>query len=116
MSLLGDRARSEDHARYAGVASGVSRRLGTVTGNSAADFKIQWSLINGQTISLTATPIGGRGAAVDSGQWTVISGQRSGDRGVGCAAGGVGLWCDRILNGSGYGFLCDVFWVCCALL
>jgi hypothetical protein len=56
------------------VASGVSRRLGTVTGNSAADFKIQWSLINGQTISLTATPIGGRGAA-GSGALSVGPGQ-----------------------------------------
>jgi len=56
------------------VSSGVSRRLGLVTGNSAADFKIQWSFINGQSISLTATPIGGRGSA-GSGSLNVSPGQ-----------------------------------------
>jgi len=56
------------------VTSGVSRRLGLVTGNSAADFKIQWSIVNGQSISLTATPIGGRGAA-GSGALNVSPGQ-----------------------------------------
>jgi hypothetical protein len=43
------------------VTSGVSRRLGQVTGNGTADFKISWSTANGQQIVLTATPIGGRG-------------------------------------------------------
>lgn len=56
------------------VSSGVSRRLGLVTGNSAADFKIQWSIVNGQSISLTATPIGGRGSA-GSGALNVSPGQ-----------------------------------------
>lgn len=45
------------------VANGVARRLGTVSGNSSADFKIPWSVANGQPITLTATPIGGRGVA-----------------------------------------------------
>lgn len=56
------------------VSSGVTRRLGLVTGNSAADFKVAWSLVNGQTISLTATPIGGRGSAT-SGSLNVAPGQ-----------------------------------------
>jgi len=56
------------------VSSGVSRRLGLVTGNSAADFKIAWSIINGQSIALTATPIGGRGSA-GSGSLSVAPGQ-----------------------------------------
>lgn len=56
------------------VSSGVSRRLGLVTGNSAADFKISWSIINGQSIALTATPIGGRGSA-GSGSLSVSPGQ-----------------------------------------
>jgi len=56
------------------VSGGVSRRLGLVTGNSAADFKIQWSIINGQSIALTATPIGGRGSA-GSGSLNVAPGQ-----------------------------------------
>jgi hypothetical protein len=43
------------------VASGVSRRLGQVTGNASGDFTISWSAVNGQLIVLTATPIGGRG-------------------------------------------------------
>ena len=56
------------------VSSGVSRRLGQVSGNSAGDFKIAWSLVNGQSISLTATPIGGRGSAV-SGSLNISPGQ-----------------------------------------
>lgn len=56
------------------VSSGVSRRLGLVTGNSAGDFKIPWSFINGQSISLTGTPIGGRGNAL-SGSLNVSPGQ-----------------------------------------
>ena len=56
------------------VSSGVSRRLGTVSGNGAGDFKIAWSLVNGQTISLTAIPIGGRGSA-GSGSLSVSPGQ-----------------------------------------
>lgn len=56
------------------VTSGASRRIGTVTGNGAADFKIDWSVANGQSITITATPIGGRGTA-SSGPLTVGIGQ-----------------------------------------
>ena len=48
------------------VANGVSRRLGTVSGNSSGDFKINWSVANGQPITLTATPIGGRGSVASA--------------------------------------------------
>ena len=42
---------------------GASRRLGTVSGNSAQDFPIPWNAISGQGVYLTAIPIGGSGAA-----------------------------------------------------
>jgi hypothetical protein len=45
------------------VVSGVSRRLGTVSGNSSGDFSVEWGLTVGQSITLTAVPIGGRGSA-----------------------------------------------------
>jgi hypothetical protein len=41
------------------VVSGVSRRLGQVTGNSSGDFSITWPTV-GQQIALTATAIGSR--------------------------------------------------------
>jgi hypothetical protein len=44
------------------VVSGVSRRLGMVTGNGAGDFKINWSVAYGQPIVLRAVPIGGNGS------------------------------------------------------
>jgi hypothetical protein len=44
------------------IVSGVARRLGMVTGNSAGDFKIGWSVVNGQSIILRAVPIGGNGS------------------------------------------------------
>jgi hypothetical protein len=56
------------------VVSGQARRLGTVGGNSTADFTISWSVANGQSITLTASPIGGRGSA-SSGQLNVGVGQ-----------------------------------------
>lgn len=56
------------------VVSGVSRRLGTVTGNSSADFKIDFLMTVGQSIAITATPIGGRGIA-SSGSLSVGEGQ-----------------------------------------
>ena len=56
------------------VVNSVSRRLGTVTGNSAADFKIAWSVANGQPMTIIATPIGGRGIA-SSGALSVGVGQ-----------------------------------------
>jgi hypothetical protein len=56
------------------VSNGVSRRLGLVSGNSSADFKVDWAVANGQGIIITATPIGGRGAA-GSGSLNVAPGQ-----------------------------------------
>jgi hypothetical protein len=44
------------------LANSTTRRLGQVTGNSSASFKIPWSVANGQQIVLVAVPIGGRGA------------------------------------------------------
>lgn len=43
------------------VSSGVARRLGQVSGNGAADFSFGYNLANGQSIYMTATPIGGGG-------------------------------------------------------
>ena len=56
------------------VSNGVSRRLGLVSGNSSASFKVEWSLASAQGIILTATPIGGRGSA-GSGSLIVAPGQ-----------------------------------------
>ncbi len=42
------------------VVSGVSRRLGMVTGNSAGDFTVPWSLGSTSGITLAVHPIGGR--------------------------------------------------------
>jgi hypothetical protein len=56
------------------VSNGISRRLGLVSGNSSAEFKVDWALANGQGIILTATPIGGRGSAI-SGSLNVAPGQ-----------------------------------------
>jgi hypothetical protein len=44
------------------VISGVSRRLGTVSGNTAGDFAISYNTVNGQPVILSAVQIGGRGA------------------------------------------------------
>jgi hypothetical protein len=44
------------------ISGGVSRRLGLVTGNSAGDFTVPWSVGNGSGIVLMATPIGSRGS------------------------------------------------------
>src|SRR5215831_13896398 len=41
------------------VAGGISRRLGQVTGNSVGDFTVAYSVANGQSVVITATPIGG---------------------------------------------------------
>ena len=46
----------------AAVISGVSRRLGTVTGNGGSDFAIGYNVLNGQPLVLTAIQIGGRGS------------------------------------------------------
>src|ERR687890_314084 len=35
------------------VSNGISRRLGLVSGNSTADFKVDWALANVQGIVLT---------------------------------------------------------------
>lgn len=56
------------------VISGVSRRLGMVTGNGAGDFKISWSAAYGQSIVLRAVPIGGSGSVTSQGL-TVGEGQ-----------------------------------------
>jgi hypothetical protein len=56
------------------VVSGVSRRLGNVVGNGSGDFTIDGTLALGQTLYLTATPIGGRGQAT-SGGLSVAPGQ-----------------------------------------
>jgi hypothetical protein len=49
------------------VVSGVSRRLGNVVGNGSGEFMIDGNLALGQTLYLTATPIGGRGQATSGG-------------------------------------------------
>ena len=46
----------------AAVVSGVSRRLGTVSGNTSGDFAISYNTVNGQPLVLTAVQIGGRGS------------------------------------------------------
>jgi hypothetical protein len=56
------------------VSSGVSRRLGTVSGNSSGKFTVPWNVANGQPIAVTATPIGGRGIA-STGTLSVNPGQ-----------------------------------------
>jgi hypothetical protein len=56
------------------VVNGQSRRLGTVAGNGNGNFTINWTVANGQTLVLTASPIGGRGSA-SSGQLNVSVGQ-----------------------------------------
>jgi hypothetical protein len=56
------------------VSSGVSRRLGQVSGNGAGDFTINYNLANGQSIYVTATPIGGSGRYTSPGL-SVGSGQ-----------------------------------------
>ncbi len=56
------------------VASSMSRRLGSVNGNSTGSFSVPWSLVYGQQVVIVATPIGGRGNAVTSGL-TVDPGQ-----------------------------------------
>jgi hypothetical protein len=45
------------------IVGGARRRLGMVSGNSAGDFSIDWDLSIGQSISVIAVPIGGRGTA-----------------------------------------------------
>lgn len=40
------------------LTGGVSRRLGQVNGNSSGDFKLNASFANGQSVSVTAVPIG----------------------------------------------------------
>ena len=56
------------------IVNGVSRRLGTVTGNGAGDFTVDWGITIGQSISIQAVPIGGRGSA-NSGQLSIGLGQ-----------------------------------------
>ena len=56
------------------IVNGVSRRLGTVTGNGAGDFTVDWGITIGQSIAIQAVPIGGRGSA-NSGQLSIGLGQ-----------------------------------------
>jgi hypothetical protein len=56
------------------VVSGVSRRIGTVQGNSEANFTIDWPMAYGQFITINAIPIGGRGGAT-TGSLSVGAGQ-----------------------------------------
>ena len=56
------------------IASGVSRRLGQVSGNGVGDFTINPNIANGQSINVTATPIGGNGRYTSPGL-SVTSGQ-----------------------------------------
>jgi hypothetical protein len=42
---------------------GVARRLGTVSGNSNANFKIERNMVSPDGFNLVATPIGGNGRA-----------------------------------------------------
>jgi hypothetical protein len=49
------------------VISGVSRRLGTVSGNTAGDFAISYNTLNGQPVILTAIQIGGVGSSTTPG-------------------------------------------------
>ena len=56
------------------VVSGVSRRLGQVQGNSSADFKLDYMMTVGQSITIIGTPIGGQGFAT-SGPLNVGEGQ-----------------------------------------
>jgi hypothetical protein len=56
------------------IVNGVSRRLGTVTGNGAGDFTVDWGITIGQSIALQAVPIGGRGSA-NSGSLSIGLGQ-----------------------------------------
>lgn len=56
------------------VASGVSRRLGQVAGNGVGDFTFAYNVVIGQSISVTATPIGGNGRYL-SPSLSIASGQ-----------------------------------------
>ena len=56
------------------IVNGVSRRLGTVTGNGSGDFTVDWGITVGQSIALQAIPIGGRGSA-NTGNLSVGLGQ-----------------------------------------
>ena len=55
------------------VADGVATRVGTVTGNSARDFRIAGSYAN-RSLRIVATPIGGAGRAT-TGSLNVAGGQ-----------------------------------------
>ncbi len=48
----------------AAVVTGVSHRLGTVSGNGSANFQIAWNLVQSESFTLMATPIGGAGRFV----------------------------------------------------
>ena len=60
------------------VSHGAQHRVGTVSGNGAANFNIDRQMVMGDDFSLLATPIGGRGRAT-TGNLTVGEGQTVSD-------------------------------------
>jgi hypothetical protein len=56
------------------VSHGAQHRVGTVSGNGAANFSIDRQMVMGDDFSLLATPIGGRGRATTN-NLTVGEGQ-----------------------------------------
>lgn len=46
------------------VVSGVTHRLGTVSGNGSSDFHISWNLVQSETFNMIASPIGANGTYV----------------------------------------------------
>jgi hypothetical protein len=43
------------------ISGGVTRRLGQVSGNGSGEFKVNASVANGQSVGITAVPIGQSG-------------------------------------------------------
>jgi hypothetical protein len=56
------------------VIGGARRRLGMVSGNTSGDFSIEGGVFAGQSVSVVAIPIGGRGAAT-TGSLNIGAGQ-----------------------------------------
>ena len=49
------------------ISGGVTRRLGQVNGNSSGEFKVNASVASGQSVAITATPIGQSGRFTSQG-------------------------------------------------
>lgn len=56
------------------VSSGLATRIGTVTGNSSASFRLNPTLVSATDFRIVATPIGGNGRAT-TGPISVTPGQ-----------------------------------------